>query len=390
MKNLIQKFKKKLLISLPLKFKKKIITGLGKGHKRALVYFKTDPFFSKELRKAYIHTNNEEIVLMVGVLNDQGYQVDLIDRDACWEEIKTLSGNNYDLYIGNAAGNSATFHVEIMRDFKIGKRVLFAAGPEAYLSNELVHKQHQNFALRNNKQPVVRRLVKGEAFEKRYEPLDAIITIGETFSAKSYERLGKKIYPILPSLSPLVRHEDIDFNQKNPKKFIYFGGSGNICKGLDVVIEAFAGLKGVEIDICAPEDEQDFWDHYQDILKNNPHIRYRGFVPVGGKLFHELTHEAAWVVFPTAAEGCATSITVCMRRGIIPVINYEGGIHIGDFGIALENNDPLHVREVVQKILEMPKEELRLRGEKTLRESQRYSIDGFVKTFSEIVQDLSR
>ena len=153
-----------LFVRVPLRFfKKNVVAGMGGGHpkcsRRALVYFKTDPVFSRRLRDAYVHTNNAEIITMVGVLNRLGFSVDLLDRDADWSEIAPLMVHDYDVYLANTAGNSAPLHTEINARIKARYRIFFAAGPEPEISNRLVEARHAEFDLRHGTKCVRRRLV---------------------------------------------------------------------------------------------------------------------------------------------------------------------------------------------------------------------------------------
>lgn len=383
--NIIEKIRTKLLISLPLKFKKKILIDINhKAHqynKRALIYFKVDPFFSKELRKAYTHTNNEEIVSMVNVLDSMGFCVDMIDRDANWDEIEALRKNHYDLYIGNAAGNGAPYHSEVLKNFDLKCKVIFGAGPEAYESNRLVQKVHDDFNRRHNQNILVRRLVKGGNFENRMIGADAVFVIGNEFSINSYKNKYKDLecIRIYPSTSPLIvppRTRII-----NPKKFVYFGGSGLICKGLDLVLEAFDGLTGVELHIGGPAGETEFWNFYAPLLKRNPHIFYHGFVVVGGSQFNKITDDAAFAIFPGSAEGATTSVLTVMARGLVPYVTYETGIDTEDFGFRMMTRSIQDIRDKVVELSQMNQDELQERSRKSYQASQKYTLNGFENSF---------
>jgi glycosyltransferase involved in cell wall biosynthesis len=379
-----KKIKHKLTISLPLKFKKKILKDIGEGNRRVLIYYKTDPFFSKELRRQYIHTNNEEIVLMVKCFNEAGYSVDLIDREASWEQILKLKNRSYDLYIGNAVGNSAPFHVKIKNEFNIKTKVVYAVGPEPTISNSLVIEQHDFFYRRNGIRPKVRRLVKGGNFADRFTNIDSIISIGEAFSMKSYESLGLPVKSILPTTSPIVQEGDEIWKLKDRKSFLYFGGNGNICKGLDLVIEAFLNCPDAKLDICAPYEE-DFFSYYESKMLQVKNITYHGFVEVGADKFNKLTESAAWIIFPACSEACATSVITCMRRGLIPVVTDETAIDIEDFGIEIKNRDPDSLVILINMLMRINTEELQLRSMKTQISSRKYSVNNYIERFREII-----
>lgn len=377
----------KVFISLALKFKKNIVQniGTGKESKKVLLYFKSDPFFSKRLRNKYVHTNNEEIVSMVKILNEFGYLVDVVDRDSSWEEILKLKDINYDLLISNCAGNSAKHHIEMSNQLSFKKRVVFAAGPEPIESNKLVAAQYKRFEDRNNLEFAPQRMVKGANFEDRFQNIDSIFYIGNEFGKSTYSKYDIPSHRIYPSTSFKI-NDNVDLSSKDPKHFVYFGGNGAICKGLDLVLETFDGLTDLKLDICAPNDDEKFWNFYKDVLKRNPNITYHGFVKIGGEKYNEITKSASYIIFPGSAEGCATSVTTCMRRGIIPVVTYQTGVDIGDFGHLIESTDVSYIEELVTSVSQTSKDELDIRIKKTIEESKKYTLVNFEKSFREALR----
>lgn len=375
-----------LFVRIPLRFfKKKVVADIGAGRpgcsRRALVYFKTDPVFSRRLRDAYVHTNNAEIIAMVGIFNRLGFVVDLVDRDADWTEIASLMRHSYDVYLANAAGNSAPLHKEINARIKARHRIFFAAGPEPEASNRLVEARHAEFDRRSGLHCVRRRLVKGENLAQRFSSIDSIFYVGNGFSADTYARHNLPIFRIYPSTSPELQFDAEAMAGKRSDHFMYFGGNGLICKGLDLVLEAFDGLEGVTLDVCGPASEADFWQYYQPLLARNPHIRFHGFVQAGGEKFSAVTALAAFQVFPGSAEGCATSVVTCMRRGVIPVTTWETGVDRGDYGIEIEAPSVDGIRALVNRLKDMPRDEMERRVIDTYLASMEYTPERFARSF---------
>ena len=371
---------------IPLRFiKKNVVKNINayrhSNGKRALVYFKTDPLFSRRLRAAYVHTNNAEIVSMIEIFNRLGFVVDLVDRDASWSEVEPLLANDYDVYLANAAGNSAPLHQQINARIKAKNRIFFAAGPEPEASNRLTVARHEAFVRRTGQACVQRRLVKGEHLTQRFEKIDAIFYVGNRFSEETYARYGLPSYRIYPSTAPQLGFDAAAIESKRSNSFMYFGGNGLICKGLDLVLEAFDGLLGVTLDICGPASEVDFWQHYKPLLERNPHIRFHGFVQAGGDRFLAITASAGFQVFPGSAEGCATSVVTCMRRGVIPVVTHETGVDLGDFGVVIQDASVGGVRSLVQTLRGMEATELRRRVVDTYIASMEYTPERFRHNF---------
>jgi hypothetical protein len=185
------------------------------------------------------------------------------------------------------------------------------------------------------------------------------------------------MFGLLPSTSPLLAMDFGMLKRKSAKSFLYIGGNGLICKGLDLVLEAFDGLSHLTLDVCGPEGEADFWGFYRPLMERNPQIRFHGFVDVTGPVFKNITSRTAFNIFPSCSEGCATSVVTAMRRGVIPVVTPESGVDVYDFGYELQNATVEGVRDVVMNLCEMPQSEMKRRILDTYLESSRYSMDGF-------------
>jgi hypothetical protein len=97
------------------------------------------------------------------------------------------------------------------------------------------------------------------------------------------------------------------------------------------------------------------------LLDRNPQIRFHGFVETGGAAFSDITAAAGFQIFPGSAEGCATSVVTCMRRGVIPVTTPETGVDLGSFGVAIDDASVDGVRRLVRRLREMDSNEFRRR-----------------------------
>jgi hypothetical protein len=316
-----------------------------------------------------------------------GFSVDLVDRDANWSEIEPLLSQEYEIYLANAAGNSAPLHIEISNRIRAKYHFFFAAGPEPEASNKLVEARHVAFDCRVGGVSARRRLVKGEGFAQRFKHTDAIFYVGNSFSAATYGRYNLPSFRIFPSTSPNIEFDLKALSRKDQSRFLYFGGNGLICKGLDLVLEAFDGLEGVNLDVCAPLNESDFWEHYRPLLERNRNIHVHGFVKPGGKRFSEITASAAFQMFPGSAEGCATSVVTCMRRGVIPVVTSETGVDLGNFGIQIEEVSIDAIRSLILRLQRMPVREVKRRSIDTYIASMEYTSERFESSFETALLD---
>jgi len=110
------------------------------------------------------------------------------------------------------------------------------------------------------------------------------------------------------------------------RRFLFFGSSGWVHRGLDLVLEAFLHPEMTECELFICGSDREFLKVYGYELELNPNIKYLGFVYPKTREFDELMETTCAVVYPSAAEGCSTSIVQCMQYGLIPIVTQAVGL----------------------------------------------------------------
>jgi hypothetical protein len=356
-----------------------------KGH--VLLYYKTESFAFGNLFSDRSHVNNQESYEIAKIFNELGFVVDIIDRTANLSDInKYIKEDKYVLFIGLGAGDSGRYFPDIAERLSGAIKVLYAMGPEPVLSDRITKDRHNYFRQRHPDIPVKdRRLINFVDTNRLYKNTDCIITIGNDFSYGSYLGLGKDIYKIYLGTYENLNFDIEEIQVKNPKKFLYFGGNGNITKGLDLVLEVFEKNPELELYVGAPYTEKDFNVFSEPIFKKCANIHNLGFVDVSSQLFHDITAQCGYVILPSSSEGCATSVTTCMRKGLIPVVTNEAGIDIGDFGFLVKEGTVESVQSAVSEASNIPRNDFERRVSSTYQESERYTIKNFKETFRDAI-----
>jgi len=365
--------------------KKNIVTFEG-GSKRVLLYYKTDVFSDISIAKRYTHTNNSEILIIVNILKKIGFTVDVVDRSSTKNEINTLLTNQYEVLIANYAGNGAKHTEYIINNFKIKLKIAYCAGPESLTNNFLTRESYDNFRKRNNYEAVKTRriVIYGRLDENRFSGFDVIFSIGNNFSKGTFEKLYPNIpfYRINPSVSNDIKFNITKLNKKSPNRFLYFGGNGLIVKGLDLILESFDGEDNLYLEIGGPSNEDDFWSFYTPLLERNKNINFNGFMNIHSEIFNDVCQKSSFVIFAGASEGIATSVLTCLRAGLIPVVTYESGIDIDDFGFMIKR-DIKNIKHTIRELSNMADEEIKRRSINAHLASLKYSPDGFNNCFEE-------
>lgn len=334
----------------------------------------------------YRHTNLWEIVEIVRILNRYGYVVDVVDRDAK----HFVPEDVYDLFLGLGAGHSGKRFSQYAKKMPRANKILIAAGPEPRLSNKLVQAQYARFNSRHRCEIAAMRLTEGIDFESFAKDTDYFMPIGEhhTVCPQSYMALGKPVLNYLPSTSPAIQFLPEWLKTRSRRAFLCFAGDGFICKGVDIVVDAFADMPDAEVYICGPRSEPGFFEVLEGKLAASPNIRYEGFIKIGGPRFDKLAAHCAYVVFPSSAEGCATSIATVMRAGLLPIVTRETGIDVGKFGFYIDGEKENLVDETMsacRKAIEMSDVEYQQRVWDCLKDSCKYTQASFTESFEKAI-----
>lgn len=189
--------------------------------------------------------------------------------------------------------------------------------------------------------------------------------LGNQFTMDTYHYTQKPIYPVpIPACIVYPWSEDKNYEACR-KNYLFFSSSSFIHKGLDLVLDAFAEMPDYHLYICGPiHNEKDFEKFYYQELYHTPNIHTAGWVEVGSSRFMEIMNKCIGLVYPSCSEGQAGSVINCLHAGLIPVISYESGVNIDDFGIILKECSIEEIKNSVKKISGIPAHDLKMMARK--------------------------
>ncbi len=376
---IIKRILRKIFRRRIIKNFKKYIVGNTYGH--ALLYYKTDHYFMSGLLSSPSHTNEWESYQIARILNEIGYIVDIIGTTATESEIEKIE-NKYKLFVGIGAGDSGKHYSGICKRTPNALKILYALGPEPEYSNKLTSERHDYFRSRHPDSKVItRRLIEKVDISEAIAYTDAIITCCNNWGIESYKKFEVPIQRVWLSSNPAVDINLSDIIKKDQKKFLYFGGNGNITKGLDLAIEAFSKVPELELFIGAPSSESDFNEVMLPVVNKYPNIHFLGFLDVKGNEFNRIADMCAYVILPSSSEGSATSVTTAMRKALVPIVTLEAGVDIGNFGFMLKSIRISEIASELDKISKISRDEYLIRSFNTYISSYNYTQSEFTKTF---------
>ncbi len=256
-------------------------------------------------------------------LNELGYEVDIIN----WDDTNFIIEKSYDLVVSHGAINFEHLAKQLKGTEKY---IYFSTGSYWQYHNAQEDKRLAEFSRRNNVSLPRDRYIDNPEEEANCHAT-GIICLGNQSTADTYKKFKKVInlpigcYPDTRSIE-----KDLEAGRKN---FLFFSGAGNIHKGLDLLIEAFAKQSDYTLHICTFMDDK-FAKFYAKELKLS-NIIVHDFVILRSEKFYEICDACNYIIFPSCSEGSPGSVVECMQQGLIPIVSKTSHIDIEDSGITL-------------------------------------------------------
>lgn len=291
--------------------------------KSALLSYILTPF----QKDSIYHTNYFEAQSWAKILDEIGYNVDIID----YRNNKRIDLSKYDLICGFGDVFQSHFESNCHKNIKT---IYYGAG---------MHVCHQNTISLQRVKDVYHKkyiwLAKSARFvEKTWSHqtslVDGIIALGNNICADSYRRYYDGSVYEVPA--PYYQTQDgikiiKTRNQDSLKHYLWFGSSGLIHKGLDLVLDYFSQNNDLYLHICGPiENEPDFVCAYKNELFESKNIIVHGFIDISSNAFKKILQQCAFIIYPSCSEGGSPStLTVIGNGGLMPIITKETSIQTG-------------------------------------------------------------
>ncbi|MGE0278569.1 MAG: glycosyltransferase [Nitrospiraceae bacterium] len=185
--------------------------------------------------------------------------------------------------------------------------------------------------------------------------------LGNDYTIGTYKYAGKPVVRIPISTTATFEWNTGKDFERCRNNYLWFGSSGFVHKGLDLVLEAFAGLPHHNLWVCGPfDDEKDFITAYHRELFETPNIHAVGWTDVNSKEFVDIAENCLGLVYPSCAEGGGGSAITCMHAGIVPILSREASVDIDDgCGRLLRECTVREIMDTVTGLSELPAHELR-------------------------------
>ena len=356
------------------------LSAVGPERGRALFSYRIAGFLlPSHDPRIQIHTHYWQSVQMVRTLTELGYTVDVIDySNTSFQPVET-----YHVFI------DVRHNMERLAE-RLGKDCL-----------KIFHLDSAHLLAHNSAE--AQRLLdllgrRGVTLPpQRHEPPNCGIDFADyatanagEFSLSTFRNARIPIYPL-----PAPAAHTLDWPPAKDwaacrTRFVWLGSSGLVHKGLDLVLEAFAKMPNCHLTVCAPIDqEQKFKQAYHRELYATLNIETVGWIEMGSTAFQEIMRRSAAVVYPSCSEGLSTSTIECMHAGLLPIVTYETGVPVGDFGFQISPCTVARIQQLVHQVTQLPLAELKHRSELAWKFARtHHTQETFTHAYREALEDI--
>lgn len=353
------------------------VAGADRGH--ALLSYVIDPFLSPDGSISKDHTHHWESWQIAQCLRQRGFAVDVISYlNRTFEPAR-----DYRLFVSartNLARIAAQLPAHCVKVAHLDCAHWLFNNHAAY-RRLLDLQQRRGVTLENIKMVEPNWAV---------ESADVGTVLGNDFTMETYRYAGTPLYRIpisVPETYPWSVDKDVEAARH---RYLWFGSSGFVHKGLDLVLEAFAGMPDKQLVVCGPfDDEQPFLQAYHRELFETPNIEAVGWVDVAGERFRDIARSCIGLAYPTCSEGGGGSAITCMHAGMIPILSREASVDVGAAGVILPDDAIGSLQAAVQALSSAPAEELRRRVRETVAQANEWHTrERFAHAFDEFVGEV--
>lgn len=327
--------------------------------------------FTKDKKINNHHTNHYTSYIFAETLHNLGYAVDVVN----WTENFTGDFNNYDAVIG--LGESV--EEALLLKNPTTKVIFFATGCNPFFSNQATIKRILDFYSKHKKYLMESSRFIYKDWPLQHQAADWIIVHGDTFAKATYrnENISNIKAPVFIKHKSSISETDWSVKRRN---YMWFGSTGAIHKGLDLLLDTFQQMEDINLHICGNiESESRFYEHYKNIIEDNKNINYYGYVDIDSELFESILNKCGFIIFPSASEGNSPSVITCMANGgLIPIVTKSTDVNLYDYGIEIKELSIESVNEAINLSKQLTAQDLINQSNKILEYTKKYhSFDYF-------------
>jgi hypothetical protein len=327
------------------------------------------------------HTNAFEVVAMAEAWGNLGFRVEIVAHDnACYRPPA-------DCRIAIDIHRNMEKWSEILPSDC--QKILHATGPHWLMLN---HAELSRLAAVRDRHGVALSPRRQVLPSRGVEVADHVVVLGNDFTRGTFLFAGKPVTRVpISSAYMLPWPENRDYESAR-RKFLWVGSYGMVHKGLDLVLDAFAGLGDLELTVCGrPDKETDFFRLYEKHLCGTKNIHFHGWLDMDSPDLQKIAMTHASVLYPSSAEGGAGAVIHCMHAGLLPICTTEASVDLGSFGVLIPAASVESVRNRCRKISTMSPRDVEQRARESWEHARSFHTrEMFQTNYSAFASTIAR
>jgi len=355
-----------------------------KNRKKVLISYIVNPFV---FGISYQHSNELECYTAARIFNKLGYQVDIVNYDET--ELIPEDLLKYDVIYGFGEPMEQSFYLNTTKKIQ---RIIYSTGCNTIYSNMVSSLRLRDFYQKHKILLAHSTRIAPCSWRLQTIFSDAIVVLGNSFVSDTFFQELTYV-PIYNLNAFYFKKNSIDLNKKkfseSQKNFIWFGSTGAIHKGLDLLIDLFQDYPDIHLHICGIK-EKSFISYYQNIIEKSKNITNHDFVNIESPLFTTLMLRCGAIVYPSVSEGGAVSVlNVLGNGGLIPIISKSCGLDLEKYGLIFSKIDIETIQRAINSYLNFSEVELQQMAFAVKEHlSREYSYRKYYRRLSYIIRDV--
>lgn len=329
------------------------VTGFDSGlrgtpHGRALFIYTPAALERHRAGVAWSHFNPDGAVVEIAMaLNEAGLLVDAIGI----HDTDFAPQHDYALLVAHA-GSAYCKYGELLRCPVLD----YSTGCHWREFNRQTESRYADFARRHAlgaTPPPMRPLVVGEE-DYAAARSDLIVCLGAP-TARTFEPFAKRVMPV-NNAAAVTAPPPPRVTEARRRAFLYTGGTGNVQKGLDLLIEAFAAEPELHLHIDAPLEAEVLAACRRELRAPNIHyVEWERKLPGGA---NRIARRCAFTLYAGLNSGQSTTIVASLAYGLIPVMTRETSFGLGELEVPIAAATIPDIRAAIRAAAALPAEEI--------------------------------
>lgn len=334
------------------------------------------------------HANYLHFLRMLQCFKNKNYCIDICYCNDLLS-LNVIQKKKYDVIVGFGSVFKKACKLSSNKD---AKKVLFVTENYPPIVQEKYKERLDYFKERHPLLDAKCSPVRDGYYDKEcFEVSNSAIVMSSLYNISPMRKHFKNIFQVNANVllnSRYVFNKDSRINVINDykKRFLWFGSSGLIHKGVDILLDAFREINECEIDFYGVNSEEKVLFN-----KMRPENAYDcGFVKVQSDDFlRDVVNKHVFIVMPSCSEGMSTAVATCMAHGLIPIVSKESGFDPCDCIIQLADCKVETVRKCIADITAMKNKDILDLSEKAyIYAINHFSLDSFESSFMNALDGL--